>query len=93
MHEPRKRKRHRTAEPSGTQPIDDPAGGYMEMMEYRNSARGHLIALENKSAMECHLEEMIKGTTMKQKAYGTLPSFEMNAEMVNQLVSLLWMAV
>ena len=28
--------------------IDEPAGGYMEMMEYRNSARVHLIALEKK---------------------------------------------
>ena len=50
-----------TADPSGIQPIDsighlpidEPAGGYMKMMEYRNSARGHLIALENKGAMEC----------------------------------------
>ena len=46
----------------------------MEMMEYRNSARGHPIALENKGAMECYLEEMIQGTTIKQKAYGTLVS-------------------
>ena len=37
---------------SETVSIDEPAGGYMEMVEYRNSARGHLIALENKSAME-----------------------------------------
>ena len=49
---------------SETFSIDGPAGGYMEMMEYRNSARGHLIALENKDAMECYLEEMIQGTTM-----------------------------
>ena len=47
--------------------IDEPAGGYMEMMEYRNSARGHLIAPENKGAMEYNLEETIQGTTMKQK--------------------------
>ena len=31
--------------------IDDLAGGYMEMLEYRNSARGHLMALEDKSAI------------------------------------------
>ena len=31
--------------------IDEPAGGYMEMMKYRNSATGHLIALENNGAM------------------------------------------
>ena len=37
---------------SETVSIDEPAGGYMEMLEYRNSARGHLIALEDKSIME-----------------------------------------
>ena len=49
-------------------------------MEYRNSARGHLIALENKGAMECYLETMIQGKFMKQKAYGTLVSSEMHAD-------------
>ena len=38
---------------SETVSIDEPAGGYMEIMVYRNSARGHLIALEDQSAMEC----------------------------------------
>ena len=28
--------------------IDEPAGGYMEMLEYENSARRHLMALEAK---------------------------------------------
>ena len=40
---------------SDTVSIDEPAGGYMEMLEYRKSARGHLIALEDKSAMESYL--------------------------------------
>ena len=57
---------------SDTALIDETAGGYMEMMEYKNSARGHLIALENKSAIEFYLEEIIQGSTMKQKTYGTL---------------------
>ena len=64
------------------------AGGYTEMMEYRNSARGHLIALEDKGALEDYLEEKIQDTTMKQKAYGTLASPEMHAEPIDQLVSL-----
>ena len=59
---------------SKTVSIDEPAGGYMEMVENRNSARGHLIALGNKGAMEDYVEEMIQGTTMKQKAYGMLVS-------------------
>ena len=59
---------------SKTVSIDELAGGCMEIVEYRNSARGHLIALGNKGAMEDYLEEMIQGTTMKQKAYGMLVS-------------------
>ena len=78
---------------SETASIDEPAGGYLEMLEYRNSARGHLIALENKSAMEGYLETMTQGTTLKQKAYGTLVLSEMPAEMIEQLVSLPWRAV
>ena len=65
----------------------------MEMLEYRNSARGHLMALEDKSAMEVYLETMMQGTTLKQKAYGTLASSEMQAETIEQLVSLPWKAV
>ena len=40
---------------SKTVSIDEPAGGYMEMLEYRNPARGHLIALEDKIAVEGYL--------------------------------------
>ena len=72
---------------------DEPAGGYMEMLEYRNSARGHLMALEDKSAMEGYLKTMMQGTTLKQKAYGSLASSEMQAETIEQLVSLPWKAV
>ena len=78
---------------SETVSIDEPAGGYMEMLEYRNSARGYLMALEDKSAMEGYLETMMQGTTLKQKAYGTLASSEMQAETIEQLVSLPWKAV
>ena len=73
--------------------IDEPAGGYMEILEYRNSARGYVIALEDKSTMEGYLETMLQGTTLKQKAYGTLASSEIQAETMEQLVSLPWKAV
>ena len=73
--------------------IDEPAGGYMEMLEYRNSARGYVMALEDKSAMEGYLETMLQGTTLKQKAYGTLALSEIQAETMEQLVSLPWKAV
>ena len=46
---------------SETVSIDETAGGYMKMVEYRNSARVHAIALENKGAMEGYLETMIQG--------------------------------
>ena len=78
---------------SETVSIDEPAGGYMEMLEYRNSSRGYLMALEDKSAMEGYLETMMQGTTLKQKAYGTLALSEMQAETIEQLVSLPWKAV
>ena len=75
---------------SETVSIDEPAGGYMEMLEYINSARGHLIALEHKGAMENYLETMMQGTTKKQKAYGKFVSSETHAETKEQLVSLPW---
>ena len=78
---------------SKTVSIDEPADGYMEMAEYRNSASGHLIALESKSAKEGYLETMIQGTAMKQKSYRTLVSSEMHAETKDQLLSLPWRAV
>ena len=65
----------------------------MEIVEYRNSARGHLIALEDKGTMEGYLATMIQGTTKKQKAFGTLVSSEMDAETIELLVSLSWRAV
>ena len=65
----------------------------MEMLDYRNSARGLLMALEDKSAMEGYLEMMMQGTTLKQKACGTLVSSKIHAEMIEQLVSLPWRAV
>ena len=51
------------------------------------------MALEDNGAMEGYLETMLKGTTLKQKAYGTLASSEIQAETIEQLVSLPWKAV
>ena len=63
---------------SETVSIDEPAGGYMEILENRNSARGHSMALEDKNAMEGYLEMMMQGTTLKQKGYWNLVSSEMH---------------
>ena len=65
----------------------------MEMLEYRNSAGGHLMTLEDKSAMEGYLEMMMQGTTLKQKAHRTLVLSEMLVETIEQLVNLPWRAV
>ena len=78
---------------SDTVMMGKPAGEYFEMMEFRNSVRGRPIALENKDTIGCYLEEIMKDTIMKQKAYGTLASSEMHTERVDQLVSLPWRAV
>ena len=78
---------------SETVSIDEPTGGYMEMLESRNSARGHLIALENKKSMKKYLETLTQDTTLKQKAYRTQASSEMHAKTIEQLVSLPWRAV
>ena len=78
---------------SETVSIDEPTGGYMEMLEYRNSARGYVMALEDEKAMEGYLEMKLQGTTLKQKAYGTLASSDVEAETIEQLVSLPWKAV
>ena len=43
--------------------------------------------------MEGYRKTMMQGTTLKQKAYGTLVSSEMQAETIDQLVSLPWRAV
>ena len=51
------------------------------------------MALEDKGAMEGYLETMLQGTTLKQKAYGTLASSEIQAETMEQLVSLPWKAM
>ena len=73
--------------------IDEPAGEYMEMLENRSLARRHLIAVEDKSAMEGYLETMMQATTLKQETHGTLVSSETHAETIEQLVSLPWRAV
>ena len=73
---------------SETVSIDEPADGYMEMLVYTNSARGHLIVLEERSAMDGSLETMMQGITLQQKAYGTLVSSEMHSETIEQLMSL-----
>ena len=52
------------------------AGGYLEMVKARNSARGHLMARHDKQAMQEYLKELITGSNLKGKEYGTVMSSE-----------------
>ena len=73
--------------------IDEPATEYMEMLECKSSAGGHLINLEDKGVMEGYLETMMQGTTKKQKAYGPFVSSKIHAKTTEELVRLPWRAV
>ena len=60
---------------SPTAPSNEHAGGCPERLQRSDSARGHLIAFKTKDAKEGYLENCIRDTIMKQKAYETLASF------------------
>ena len=47
-------------------------------MKARNSARGHLMAWLDKQAMQKYLKELIMGSNLKRKEYGTVMSSEAN---------------
>ena len=47
--------------------IDEAADEFVEKWELRNSIRGYLMAVENKGAMGCYLENIINYTTMKKR--------------------------
>ena len=55
---------------SETVSIDEPAGGYMEMLEYRNSARRYVMALEDEKAMEGYLETMLRAPPSSRRRTG-----------------------
>ena len=58
--------------------MSDPAGGYMEMVKARSSARGLLRSWYDKQAMQEHLKELVTGSNKKRKEYGTVMSSEAN---------------
>ena len=68
--------------------MGDPAGGYMEMLKARNSARGHLMTWSEKKAMREHLQELVEGSNLKRKEYGTVMSSEANESGLKQQVRL-----
>ena len=47
--------------------MEDPAGGYVEMVKARNSARGHFVASSKKHAMQEYLKELTEDSNLKQR--------------------------
>ena len=58
--------------------VGNPADGYLEMVKMRKSARGHLMAWHDQKAMQEYLKELITGSNLKRKGYGTVMSSEAN---------------
>ena len=59
--------------------MGDPAGGYLEMLKARNSARGgHLSAWSEKHAMQEYLMELTEDANLNRMEYGTVMSSEAN---------------
>ena len=71
-----------------TEPIlmGNPAGGYVEMLDVKNSAREHLIAWHDKQAMHEYLMELKIGSNLKRKEYGTVMSTGANKDGLELLV-------
>ena len=72
--------------------MGDPAGGYVEMLKARNSARGHLMAWSEKRVMQEYLKELTENSNLNQKEYGTVMSSEANEVGLEKLLEISWRA-
>ena len=72
--------------------MGDPAGGYVEMLKERNSARGHLMAWSEKRAMQEYLKELTENSNLNWKEYGTVMSSEANEIGLEKLLEISWRA-
>ena len=72
--------------------VGDPAGGYVEMLKARNSARGHLMAWNEKQAMQEYLRELTENSNLNRKEYGTVMSSEANEIGLERLLEISWRA-
>ena len=72
--------------------MGDPAGGYVEMLKARNSARGHLMAWSEKRAMQEYLKELMENSNLNRKEYGTVMSSEANEIGLEKLLEISWRA-
>ena len=72
--------------------MGDPAGGYLEMLKVRNSARGHLMAWNEKQAMQEYLRELTENSNLSRKEYGTVMYSEANEIGLERLLEISWRA-
>ena len=72
--------------------MGDPAGGYVEMLKARNSARGHLMAWSEKRAMQEYLKGLTENSNLNRKEYGTIMSSEANEIGLEKLLEISWRA-
>ena len=70
--------------------MGDPAGGYVEMLMARNSARGHLMAWSEKRAMQEYLKGLKENSNLNRKEYGTVMSSEANKIGLEKLLEISW---
>ena len=68
--------------------MGDPAGGYVEMLKARNSARGHLMVWSEKRVMQEYLKELTENSNLNRKEYGTVMSSEANEVGLEKLLEI-----
>ena len=64
----------------------------MEMLKARNSARGHLMAWNEKQAMQEYLKELTENSNLNRKEYGTVMSSEANKIGLEKFLGISWRA-
>ena len=64
----------------------------MEMLKAMSSARGQLMAWNEKNAKQEYLQELTENSYLKRKAYGTVMSSDANEIGLRQLLKIFWRA-
>ena len=72
--------------------MGDPAGGYVEMLKARNSARRHLMAWSEKHAMQEYVKTLTDDSNLNRKEYGTVMFSEANEIGLEKLLEISWRA-
>ena len=62
------------------------------MLKARNSARGHLMAWNEKQAMQEYLKELTENSNLNRKEYGMVMSWEANEIGLEKLLKISWRA-